>query len=386
MLRSPDGAGYEPWPAIQLEDWLREFYFDAPIDLGSSGVQVFSMAELCELIGLDPRELQAVVLDDSPSLGSAELREAMAMRWGNGDPRRVMATHGSSEALFLAVRALVKPGDEVVVVEPCYQQLRSIAESAGARITSWSLRFEQGFVPDVDEGCALIRRGTRLLVLNFPHNPTGATVTPGQLDALVEAAERVGAYLLWDTAFAELIYEAGPLPDPVLAYERALSIGTLSKAYGLPGLRVGWCVAAPSILDRLVRLRDYVTLNLSPLIERIAIQAVRQAERLVEPRLAQARRNRSRVAEWAEAHRDLVEWVAPRGGVCGFPRLPSVPDVRQFCRRLAERDGVLLVPGDCFGHPRHVRLGFGRATQDVERGLVSIGERLQPATAVATGS
>lgn len=383
MLRSPAGTAVERWPTIRLEEWLRQFYFSAQIDLGSSGVQVFSLAELCDLIALDPRELEGVVLDDSPSLGGPELREAIATRWGSGNPRRVMATHGSSEALYLVVRALVEPGDEVLVVEPCYQQLRSIAESAGARITSLHLRFERGFVPDVDEACALIRTGIRLVVLNFPHNPTGATVTPGELDALVDAAERVGAYLLWDTAFAELTYDAPPLPDPVLRYERALSIGTLSKAYGLPGLRVGWCVAAPSLLDRLVRLRDYVTLNLSPLVERIAAQVVRQADRLLQPRLAQARSNRSRVAEWAEARPGSIQWVNPKGGVCGFPRLPWVRDVEQFCRGLAETQGVLLVPGSCFGHPQHVRLGFGRATRDVERGLVCLGERLQPAATAA---
>jgi capreomycidine synthase len=374
VARSSARAG--AWPPVLLEDWLRRYYFDARIDIGSSGVQVFTVAELCELVGLDPQALQAVPLDDSPSLGGTALRQAIASRWAEGNAQQVMVTHGSSEAMYLVIRTLVEPGDQVVVAEPCYQQLRSIAESTGARVTGWPLRAESGFVPDVDEGCALIRGGTRLVILNFPNNPTGATITPAELDALVGAAERAGAYLLWDTAFSELTYGAPPLPNPIRRYERAVSIGTLSKSYGLPGLRVGWCLGAPELLERLVRLRDYVTLNLSPLVELVATAAVRGADKLLELRLAQAAANRELLTEWAASLGPAVELAEPKGGVCAFPRLPGVPDVERLCRGLAERDGVLLVPGNCFGHPQHVRLGFGRATADVRQGLERLGEAL----------
>ncbi len=181
-----------------------------------------------------------------------------------------MVTHGSSEAMYLVIHALLRAGDEVVVLDPAYQPLQSIAASVGCRLRHWRLRFERGFAPDIEEAKRLIGPQTRMVIVNFPHNPTGATLSREELRELVAACERVGAYLFWDAAFAEVTYDAPPLPDPALSYERAISLYTLSKAFGLPGLRVGWCVAAPEVLEQCMRLRDYITLHLSPMVELIA--------------------------------------------------------------------------------------------------------------------
>jgi aspartate/methionine/tyrosine aminotransferase len=149
----------------------------------------------------------------------------------------------------------------------------------------------------------------------------------------------------------------------------------MSKVYGLPGLRVGWCLAAPRLLEKMVRVRDYVTLHLSPLVEFIAEKAVRHADRLIALRLGQARRNLELVADWAASESGRVSWVRPAGGVTVFPRL-SMPDTEPLCRRLAEERKVLLVPGSCFGHPEHVRLGFGGASAQLERGLAQLSSLL----------
>lgn len=119
-----------------------------------------------------------------------------------------------------------------------------------------------------------------MVVVNLPHNPTGATVTPDQQRELIDLCARAGAYLVWDMAFSDLTYDGPPLPDPGLFYERAVSMGTLSKAYGLPGLRLGWCLAPPEVLERFIRIRDYLTLHLSPLVEMIAERAIRGGDLL----------------------------------------------------------------------------------------------------------
>src|SRR5262249_23099827 len=150
---------------------------------------------------------------------------------------------------------------------PAYQQLFSIAESIGCKLKHWRLRFENSFRPDLSEARDLISRHTRMIVVNFPHNPTGASLTPAEQDELIELAAGAGAYLVWAAAFADLTYDGPGLPDPGERYDRSITLGTLSKAYGLPGLRVGWCLAAPDVLESLVRLRDYTTLSLSPLVE-----------------------------------------------------------------------------------------------------------------------
>lgn len=368
-------------PAL-LEEWMREYYFKTEIDIGSSGVQSFSLGEIRELLGITESELDNIVFDDSETLGGFGLRKAIAERYGNGDPERVIATHGSSEAIFLIMTALLNPGDEVLVLDPCYQQLFSIAKAVGCRLKFWPLRFENGFVPDVDEAKSLITEHTRMVVVNFPHNPTGASLTPEQQEQLVEATAAVGAYLVWDAAFADITYDSAPLPDPV-QYERSISMGTLSKSFGLPGLRVGWCLASPDVLQRFAKLRDYTILHLSPLIELIARRTIEQAPVVVGERRRQANANLNILRTWCDEHQEFVEWISPRGGVCSFPRLRRISDVETFCHRLARSYGVLLVPGNCFNNPFHVRLGFGGATPLVTEGLSRFSTLLK---LTATGS
>jgi capreomycidine synthase len=364
-------------PLALLEEWMRLYYFEVDVDLGSSGVEDFSIAELRRMTGITVEELDAMVLHDSRTLGGPELRQALADRFLDGDPSRVIATHGSTEANFLVMQALLSAGDEVVVLEPIYQQLRAIAEALGCRLKGWPLRPERGFHPDVEEGAALIGPSTRMVVVNFPHNPTGATLERDEQARLVEAARRHGAWLVWDGAFSELVYDGEPLPEPLLEYERAVSMGTLSKAYGLPGLRVGWCLAEEPVMRRFVRLRDYLTLHLSPLVELFACRAIEHGDRLVALRRRQAAANLATVEAWMAEHADHVDWFRPRGGVSAFPRLPRVDDVAAFCRRLAEEERVMLVPGECFGFPRHVRFGFGAAAADLERGLQGLSRALE---------
>lgn len=368
-------------PRSPLEDWLREDYFTAEIDVSGSGVHEYSFRELRELVGLTSEDLDAVVFRDSATLGGGELRQAIAARWANGASERVMATNGSTEAIFMVMYGLLKPGDEVVVLDPCYPQLASLAEGLGCRMKRWNLRFERQFRPDLQELQDLLSPDTKMVVVNFPHNPTGASMTEEEQKALVDAVGRRGAYLIWDAAFAELTYEGPALPDPTFWYERAITLGTLSKGYGLPGLRVGWLIASPEILQRFVVLRDYTTLALSPLVELVAVKAVENADVLLAPRLEQAASNRRLFGEWIERHRDVAAWVPPRGGVSGWVRLTGIADARALCRKLFDERGVLLSPGDCFGAPSYVRLGFGCPEATLRKGLAVLSEQLSPARA-----
>jgi capreomycidine synthase len=352
----------------RLENWMRRYYFDTDLDLGSSGVQSFSLAELRQLLEIPRDELDEIVFDDSRTLGDPRLRSAIAAHWGEADPSRVMATNGSTEANYLIMNALLRPGDEVIVLAPLYQQLYGIAAAIGCNLLTWQLRPEDGFAPDIEDLRRLISPRTRMVIVNFPHNPTGASINLRQQDELVELVAGAGAYLVWDAAFAELIYEGSPLPPPV-SYQRSISFGTLSKAYGLAGLRVGWCIAPTDVLAKCERLRDYVTLHLSPLVELLARRAIEKADVLLNIRRRQLRVNLEILATWIAQQEGLVEWTRPLGGACGFVRLPFVRDTEPFCHQLAREHRVLLVPGTCFGYPQHVRLGFGGPTEDLKEGL-----------------
>jgi capreomycidine synthase len=369
-------------PAL-LEYWLRDYYFNCSIDISCSGVESFSLGELRDVLQLEQAEMDRIIFRDSESLGAPGLRQAIADRCSDGNPDRVMVTHGSSEAQFLVLNALLQPGDEVVVLEPSYQPLYSIAESIGCKLRSWRLRFDKGFRPDIEEAKRLIGPRTAMVILNFPHNPTGASLTLEEQTELIEAIERVGAYLVWDAAFAELIFDGKPLPDPHIHYERCLSLGTLSKAYGLPGLRIGWALASPDVLARCIQLRDYITLYLSPLVELIAQRAVEQSDRLLGLRLQQTYANLAILTEWCAEHKEFVAYVPPRGGVSTFLRLTGIDNEEAFCHRLAREHKTLLVPGSCFKQPSFVRLGFGGATLELGEGLSRLSTCLRQVAAEA---
>lgn len=363
-------------PPALLEHWMRQYYFNTKYDLGSSGVEPFSFGELRALLELEEEDLNRIVFHDSPTLGGLALRKEIAERWGRGDPDAVVATHGSSEAIYLTMNSILRAGDEVVVLDPCYQQLSSIAESIGCRLKSWWLRSRQGFTPDIEEVLSLISSRTRMVIVNFPHNPTGVSISEETQEQLIRAAAEVGAYLVWDGAFGDLSHNAPPLNSPTIYYDRAIAIGTLSKAYGLPGLRVGWCIASPSLLPLYSHMRDYTTLHLSPFVEQVACRVVQKAGVLLGLRMRQVRTNLAILENWMNNHHELLSWTPPQGGVCVFPRLLTVPDVEEFCRHLACDYDVLLVPGTCFHNPRHVRLGFGGSTISFQEGLSRLSDAL----------
>jgi capreomycidine synthase len=357
---------------------MQTYYFSTEIDIGSSGVESFSLRQLRDLLGLTHEELDGVLFQDSQTLGGPGLRRAIAARLAGGRTDHVMVTHGSTDANFMIMSALLSPGDEVVILDPCYQQLYGIAEAQGCTLRRWPLRFEKGWRPDFRDLDRLLGPATRMVIVNFPHNPTGSSLSLLEQERLVAAVAPTGAYLVWDGAFTELTLDRPPVPEP-LGYARTLAMGTLSKAYGLPGLRVGWCIAAPELLERLVRIRDYTTLHLSPLVELIAERAMEHADRLVAPRRRQAGENLEILRDWVERQGERVEWVPPAGGVTAFVRLPG-RDVDALCHRLAAEERVLLVPGSCFGQPEFARLGFGGPTPDLVEGLARL-ERLLRTTA-----
>ncbi len=364
-------------PAL-LEEWLRDYYFTAQIDISSSGVQPYSMAELRAKTGLSHEEIDALEFRDGYSLGTPALRTAIARRWGDGEPEKVMTTSGSSEAISLVLMTLLRPADEVIVVQPGYHLLVEFAAALDCTVKTWRLDADDGWRASPDVLAELVTERTRAIIVNFPQNPTGASIGEDDRRILLHYAEEVGAYVLWDAAFTELTYETDPLPDISIHYPRGISFGTFSKAFGLPGLRFGWCIAPPDVLASCMRIRDYTTLHVSPLIELLALRVLENADGFLEPRLKQARANRSILREWADAAGDHVSLALPAGGVAAFPRLDSLTGTDEFCEKLFQQHGVLVVPGSCFGCPRHIRLGFGGPTDELVLGL----ERLNTALSV----
>jgi capreomycidine synthase len=358
-------------PAL-LEDWFRTRYFDAKIDISSSGMQNYSLGQLRQMLDVPMSELDELPFRDSPTLGCEPLRAAIAARYAPTRAERVMVTHGSTEGIFLALSAVVRPGDEVIVLSPVYQSLSSVAAALGATLRVWELSPTDGFTPDLDRLVALMSPRTRAVVVNFPHNPTGAMLDPQGYARLLELVETAGCYLFWDAAFGELVYDWTPLPDPAAVIDKCVSFGTMSKAFGLPGLRIGWCIAPPDVLATMIKLRDYVTISTSPLNELLATRVMENVDTVVGPLREQARFNRLLLSAWAAEHPGLISLPLPQGGVSAFPALPPEVDTIALCDKLLDEHGVLLVPGLCFGHHDRVRLGFGGPTDQLQAGMEAL--------------
>lgn len=363
-------------PAAPLEDWLRERYFTAEIDISSSGVQPYTMAELRAVTGLRYADLDALEFTDGYSVGSLAVREAIARRWGDGDAGRVLTSNGSSEAISLVLAGLLSPGDEVVVVRPGYHLLIEFALSLGCTPKVWRLDPGRDWRPSLDELDELVTPRTRAIIMNFPHNPTGTGILGPELRRVVEIAGRAGAYLLSDAAFADLVPDDNRLPHVATLYDRGIDFGTFSKAFGLPGLRFGWCLAPPEVIEGCVRIRDYTTLHVAPIVELLALGVIEHADAFVRPRLRQATRNLEMLEKWVAGNAGRVEMAPVLGGVAAFPRLTGVGSADAFCERLFRDRGVLVVPGSCFGAPEHVRIGYGGPAAELAAGLDRLAQAL----------
>lgn len=364
------------FPIARLEDWYRDNYFTTEIDISGSGVEDYSMKEVRQLVGLSHDELDELVFHDSRTLGGTAIRRSIAERFAGGDAERVMVTNGSTEAIYIVMQALLSPGDEVIITDPYYHSYQSVAQTIGCTIKKWELRFEDDFVPALGDLENLLSERTRMVLVNFPHNPTGASLDRAAQRRLIDLVAARNAYLMWDAAFSDLIYGEENLLDFNALYDRAITVHTFSKAYGLPGMRVGWCIAAPQVFEQCVRIRDFTVLFMSPLLELIAQRVIDNADRFIAPRLEQARRNFAYLDDWLGRHAGRIEWTAPQGGVTVFAKIVAAPDSESFCSGLIESKNVLLTPGTCFGRSEFVRIGFGGSSANFETGLARLGAHL----------
>ncbi|MEU9030048.1 capreomycidine synthase [Streptomyces sp. NPDC048383] len=367
-----------------LEEWYRRHLGPDIHDISSSGVHPYTFAEIRDLCRIPVDDLDRIVMDDSVSQGGAGVRRAIADRYAGGDADRVLVTHGSSEAIALTLSTLLHPGDRVVLQEGIYHSLGHYPRAAGCDLVELPARAVRDGVIDPDVLADVITPGTAAVIVNFPHNPTGVTLSGQGLKALTERTAETGAVLVWDAATAEIAHRWDVLPDPGADGGDTVSYGTFSKTFGLPGLRVGWAVAPEELITSTYPLRDRTTLFLSPMVELVAERAMRHADELIGVRAAEARRNLAHLTRWTAEHADQVRWTPPEGGVCALPvfreleRAQAGPEaVERFCLELLAGHRTLLVPGTAFGMPHGARLGFGGPEEDFRAGLAGLSDFLR---------
>lgn len=342
-------------PEFALEQWFAANVGTWTCDLTGSGAPAIALADLLELADSEEREAwQALSLGYGPPEGSPELRAAIARRYRGIFPGDVIATCGAIEALRLAVDALVVAGDEVIVQEPSYPAVALLAAARGARIVPWRLDDASGHTPLAMLSSLLTPR-TRLVAITQPNGPTGAALDVPVLERLGDLLAARSIPLLSDEVYRDLALDPDiAVPSSIGSYEHALAVGDVTKPFGLGGLRVGWIVVRDGTLrERIAALRDFTTLSLPTPSDVLARIALRHDRRLLREPLANARANLRALCSLVERS-GALSFTPPRAGVTAFVRLADATRIQVALRD----EGVLVVPGELFGRPDHLRIGL----------------------------
>ena len=361
---------------FQLERWMSKYEVNVQWDIAESGIFPMSTREILALLPGEERddELERLLdlrLGYSEARGSAELRGLIAETYANTSPDEVLVTTGAIEANFLLFNELLSPGDKVVVVDPAYQQLRGVPAAIGCDVALWKLRNGSGFRFDLDDLRKLATPGTRLIVINTPHNPTGAMLSAAQLEEIYALAEELDAWVLSDEAYRWLdLPGSAPLAPPMRDLgPRAICTGTFSKPFGLPGLRTGWIAAPEDVIRRCWGLRDYVSLSPGKLNDALAVIAFRHRDQIAARTHQIVAENLTFADGWFAANADLVSWKPPRGGLLALMKYELEMPSYDLANTLAEQYGVMLAPGAAFGYEGYLRIGIGNSPELFAEGL-----------------
>ena len=335
-------------------------------DLGRSDVVACTLADL-------PGAREALELTGRNDDGWEPLVQRVAARYSVG-PDHVATATGTSGANFLVCAALLRPGDDVLVERPAYDPLLAVPVMLGANLVRFERRFEDGFRLDLDRIAAALTPRTRLIVITNPHNPTGVLTGADDLRALATLAERHGCYVLADEVYLDAVSGAAPVPAAALS-PRIVTTASLTKAYGLVGLRCGWALADTIICEEIRRARDLVDGTGSVLAERAAAIAFDGLAALAARARAILAPNFERFESFI-AGQPALDWVVPAGGTVAFPRLRATVSADAFADRLLREFETAVVPGRFFEAPAHFRVALGIPGDVLERGLDAIGKAL----------
>jgi aspartate/methionine/tyrosine aminotransferase len=350
-------------------------------NLSESGVHPMRVEDLIA----DPVDRDGVLGQElvyPQSNGTVELRERIAAMYPGATIDHIEVTNGGSEANFVTMWHLIEPGDEVVSMVPNYGQTLGLAEGFGGVLKPWPLRLSEDgsrWYADLDSLRAIVNAKTKLIILCNPNNPTGAIITAADLDAVCAIAGRVGAWVLSDEIYRGAEIDGVETPSVWGRYDRVIVTSGLSKAYGLPGLRVGWIASTPDLVATTWAYHDYTTIGpgtLSDRFARIALQPAMRAKILARTRTILTS-NLPVITDWLDAHADRFSYARPEAGAIVYMRYHDPINSTALVDRLRVEKSVLIVPGDHFGMDGYLRVGFGSEVRYLRDGLDRIADLLR---------
>lgn len=349
--------------SFQLERYFAQYEFSVKYLLSSSDCDGLSQRELVDMADAQLREMwDDLALGYTESLGHPLLREEIARLYPgiSADDCLVVVPE---EGIFIAMNCLLQPGDHVICTFPGYQSLYQVAESLGCPVTRWAPDESAGWRFDPDFLAQSIRPETRLVVVNFPHNPTGSLPSRPDYQRILELVREHNLTLFSDEMYRFLEYDENDrLPSACTLSERAVSLCGMSKTFGMAGVRLGWLATRDAELyARLAAFKDYTTICSNASAEVLSIIALRNREQIIDRHLGRIRRNLALLDAFFAEFAPLFEWVKPRAGTIAFPRLKGAVEAQDFCQRLVREANIMLLPSTVYDYDdHHFRFGFGR--------------------------
>ena len=347
---------------FKLERYFAQYEFKAPFLLSSSDCESLTIHDLLALEPDAAESFQQQWLGYSESQGAPYLRQAISRLYTTIQPEQILVTSGAEEAIFIFMHAALHPGDHLIVHTPCYQSLAEVARGMGCAVTAWHAREQNRWALDLNDLKRHVRANTRAIVINTPHNPTGYLMPQAEFRELERIVDERGIILFSDEVYRESEYtSADRLPAACDLSPQAVSLGVMSKTYGLPGLRIGWITTRNAeIYAQMAKVKDYTTICNSAPSEFLAALALRHRQELVQRNLDLILKNLGIADSFFARHADRFTWIRPQAGPIAFPRLLA-EEVESFCHRLVTTAGVLLLPGTVYDdHENHFRMSFGR--------------------------
>lgn len=365
-----------------LETYFSKWEFSARHHMTASDAQSLTIAQLLDMAGLAPDALNELYLGYTETWGAPDLRAAIAQTYAHMQPENILCFAGAEEGVYAAMRVLLSANDHAIVVVPNYQAAETLPLEICA-VTGVALDAANDWYLNIDDIAAAIRPNTKLVSVCFPNNPTGKIISAGDWTALVGLCRAHGFYLFSDEVYRGLELDPSKrIAQAADIYEKGLSLNVMSKAYGLPGLRIGWIASQDKdILLRLERYKHYLSICNSAPSERLAVIALSVGDEIIERNLAFMRRNAAKLDSFFADYPALFQWARPDGGCIAYPKFTGRGGVEAFCESLVEDSGVLLLPAsiyrsDLMDTPQgHFRIGFGRTGMD--EGLAAFKEFLE---------
>ena len=350
-------------PLFALERYFGNYEFSVPYMLSAADCETWSAGEIFAMEDGSLDAFCAMRFTYTEQQGDLTLRKEISALSNDIGQEQCVVFAGAEEAIFLTMHALLSPGDHVIVLFPAYQSLHEIARHIGADVSYWQMKEENGWRPDMAELSSLIRSDTRCIVINTPHNPTGFHFSAAELDKLIRIADEKGIWIFSDEVYRFGEYDASALlPSVASRYEKGISVGVMSKSFGLAGLRLGWVATQDTdLISRILAWKDYTTICTSAPAEFISSVALRHRDGIIARNRQIINENRDLLQTFFARHPDLFFCQKPMAGPVCFPRYLGEEGAAAFCGTLVRKAGLLLLPETVFGSgDEHIRFGFGR--------------------------